>query len=312
MMKDFTTPCLLFLLACGNTDNEDTAQVQEWLSAPLESKSGNCPIIDDSGDLQTITSSDETRNVRFVLPEVLSEDMQVIFFFHGLMPEGSNPTNQMVSGLGLQELADSNNAIIVLPESPVWELMGNRFHLWNIEQGTEGKDVQLYDDLRTCVYEAFPQGNSESINLDKLVSVGFSGGALFNTIILSQRSDTLAASVHISGGADLEVATYTNPFAPFNLPTNDIPVLLFSGGEQDVWPNASFPIVNFTEGTDHLFTQLQQNDFLAVLCKHNSGHTITPRSYTQSIEWLTQHEYGEPSPFETPIEDWEDWCTWSQ
>lgn len=310
MMRNFTTTCLLLLAACG--DKEDTGDAQAWSSAPLTTKSGDCPTIDNSGDLQTFTSSDETRKVRFVLPETPSENMRVIFFFHGLMQEGSNPTNQMVSGLGLQELADSSNSIVILPESPVWELMGSRFHLWNIELGTEEKDVQLFDDLRTCVYEAFPQGNAESIDLDKLVSVGFSGGALFNTIILSQRSETLAASVHISGGADLEVATYTNPFAPFNLPTHDIPVLLFSGGSQDVWPNASFPIVNFTEGTEHLFNQLQQNDFLAVLCKHNSGHTITSRSYLQSIEWLTQHTYGEVSPFASPVEDWTDWCTWSQ
>ena len=310
MMRFFTTGLLITLTACG--DKEDTGNEQPWSSAPLATKSGDCPTIDKSGDLQTVTSSDETRNVRFVLPESPTENMRVVFFFHGLMPEGSNPTNQMVSGLGLQELADSSNSIIILPESPVWELMGNRFHLWSIEQGTEDKDLQLYDDLRTCVYEAYPQGNASSVDLDKLVSVGFSGGALFNTIILSQRSDTLAASVHISGGADLEIATYANPFAPFNIPTNDVPVLLFSGGDQDVWPNASFPIVNFTEGTEHLFSQLQQNDFLAVLCKHNSGHTITPRSYIQSIEWLTEHTYGEPSPYEQPIEDWTDWCTWSQ
>ena len=309
----FTTlfQVLPFIATLGCVEKEDTGTTKAWNSAPLSQKSGTCPVIDASGDIQEFTSNGETRKVRFVLPDTLAENMRLVFFFHGLMPEGSDPTAQMVSGLGLQELSNSHNAIVVLPESPVWELVGNRFHLWNIEQGTEENDVQLYDDLRTCMHEYFPSSTPESIDLDSVVSIGFSGGALFSTILLSQRSDTLAASVHISGGANLEVATYSNLFAPFSPPTDNVPVLLFSGGNQDVWPNSSFPIVNFEEGTDNLFTLLRQNQSLAVLCKHNSGHTITSRSYQQSIEWLTQHTYGEPSPFDSPLDEWTDWCEWS-
>ena len=56
--------------------------------------------------------------------------------------------------------------------------------------------------------------------------MGFSGGALFNTVILSHRADTLAASVQMSGGADIEVATFSNPFSAYLTPVTKVPVFL--------------------------------------------------------------------------------------
>ena len=52
----------------------------------------------------------------------------------------------------------------------------------------------LFDDLRSCV--ASELGG----DLSHLTSFGFSGGALWNALLLMERSDTLASMVSASGG----------------------------------------------------------------------------------------------------------------
>ena len=127
------------------------------------------------------------------------------FFFHGLMPEGSNPSQQMISAPDLQSVANEYNILFILPVSQVWDLVGQRFHLWNIEQGTEVDDLTLYDDLRTCVSEHFDVYNTEQIDLDTMSSIGFSGGAYLPLWCCQTALKRLASVVEMSGGADLQV-----------------------------------------------------------------------------------------------------------
>ncbi len=300
------------LIGCGTKNNDSGTDSQTWSAAPLQALSGTCPVIDDSQGLQSFTSADQERRVRLVVPQDPVDGMRVVFFFHGLVPEGSNPTENTIDGLDLSSLADEFNTVFIVPESSVWELVGQRFHLWSIEQGTEVDDLTMFDDLRTCVANHFDGETNPSVDLDTLISAGFSGGALFNTIVLTQRADTLAAAVQMSGGSDIEVATFSNLFSPYQTPETKVPVFLVSGGTEDVWPNSSFPVVDFSSSTTNLFEQLQNDGHLAVHCKHNSGHTITNRAYSQSIEWMMEHRFGETSPFVEPKSEWDDWCTWGE
>ena len=304
-----TTIWTLLLIGCTNTE-KDTAEIQSWNSAPLARISGTCPTIDGSRALQTFTSNDTERAVQFVLPSDPGKNIKPIFFFHGLMPDGSNPTNQLISGLSLQDIADEYNMLFILPVSPVWELFGQRFHLWDIEQGTEENDLTMYDDLRSCVAEHFDVNNSDQIDLDSLGALGFSGGALFTTVVLSNRADTLASAVELSGGGDLSIPAFANPFAVHTPSSHQVPVFLSSGGSSDVWPDASLVVVNFEEATAHLFDEVQANEQISVLCTHDNGHTITPRGWTQALTWLDVHRFGEESPFVEPETDWNDWCVW--
>ena len=297
---------LLSLLACSEEKSETEAveeSNQSWTSAPLaELSSGECPDMTVSGELVQFLSSGEERNVVTIFPDEQTEDMRVIFFFHGLMPENSNPAKQTASGLQLQSLANSYQSIIILPESPVWELMGQSFHLWDIEDGTYENDLALFDDLRTCV------ANNFSVNLDSLVSAGFSGGSLFNTILLSHRSDTLAAAVEFSGGADLSLPLFENQFAPYSTPTHDVPVLLVSGGEDDIWPDPTFTLVDFTAGTDTLQDNLLADGQVVVRCRHTQGHTITNETFEVGLDWILEHEFGQPSPYASALGDWSADC----
>ena len=291
-------------LACGDKSH-DSAELNQknWLAADLMPlSSGACPNMSSSGDLVSFTSSGESRNVTIVFPDQLTEDMRLVFFFHGLMPENSNPTQQSANALDLQSFANQYNSVIVLPESPIWEMAGQRFHLWNIEDGTYANDVALFDDLRTCIANEF------DVDLDTLVTAAFSGGSLFSTILIKERSDHLAAVVEMSGGADLTVPTFTNTFAPYGSPSHPLPVLLISGGAQDVWPDPGFTLVDFQSATETLYANLKNDNQFAVRCEHNSGHTITTKSFITAVEWLTQHRFNETSPFETGIDDWSDWC----
>jgi len=299
------------LLACSETKT-DTGSIQPWSAAPLSEISGTCPTIDNSRELKTFTSNGTERSVQFVLPTDSTADIQPVFFFHGLMPEGSNPTNQLITGLSLQSVADEYNIAFILPVSEIWELFGQRFHLWKIEQGTEDNDLVVFDDLRTCLAEHFDVYNSDALNMDSLSTLGFSGGALFNTVILSNRSDTLASAVEISGGADLTIPGFSNPFSVHNPASINIPVLLVSGGSSDVWPDATLPVVDFESATGHLFSELQQAGQTSVHCRHNNGHTITPRAWTQTLDWLTDHSVGVDSPYASPQDSWSDWCVWEE
>ena len=301
----------LVLLACSgkssdSASNLESADPQPWAAAPLVGlSSGECPDMSISGETVSFLSSGEARNVTVVFPSTPQPEMRVVFFYHGLLDPGytPNPTGYMANALNFQALADEYNALILLPESRIWSMAGMEFFMWDIEEGTSDADLTLFDDLRTCSAQNF------DVDLDALVSGGFSGGSLFNTVLYSQRADSLAAVVELSGGADVEMPLYENPFAPYDTPDVLPPLLLVSGGSTDIWPDSTFTIVNFETATDTLQQNVVDDNGFVVRCKHDSGHTITNTAFTTAIEWMTQHRFGEASPFASDIDDWSTWCT---
>lgn len=273
-------------------------------TAPLaELSSGDCPDMSASGTT-TFTSSGEEREVTIVVPEAPDGPMRVVFFFHGLMDPGStpHPAEYMVDGLNMQSVADATNTIVIAPVSQTMEMFGFSFFMW--DASLEGdQDLVLYDDLRTCV------ADQHDVDLDKLTAMGFSGGALWTTVVLGHRGDNLAAAVSASGGADVQIPLFENPFSAWTEPASKVPVLLQAGGASDVWPDASLAIVDFVAATDTLQDHLVEAGHYTVRCDHDAGHTITQDGYTASIDWLTSHTYGEPSPWEEAgIGSWDDWC----
>ena len=299
------TPVLfgMMLIGCGEKEGDsgaatdDTAETDGWpyaVAELAELSSGECPDMSATGTTSTFLSSDKDRTVTILYPEAPGAETKVIFFFHGLMDSShGSPSSAFASSFGLQDTADELDAIIILPESNVWELFGFSFYLWDVEDGTFDNDVVLYDDLRTCVYDQFAP------NMDKVFSLGFSGGGLFTTIITSQRGDTLAAAVEMSGGADLDTGFLDGIVAPYATPAASVPVYLTSGGENDVWPSTQLVIVNFEEGTETLAGNLAADGHFVVRCRHDSGHTVTNADYNAAWEWVEAHEYGQPSPYET-------------
>ena len=295
---------LFLLVACAqDPDLFDTASTTAAIKGPpLRSlSSDDCPDFSTSGETTSFISSGEERRATIVIPENIPEPSALVFFFHGLLDSSySNPTDLMSRSLDLQDLADERNAVIILPESKTWELMGMEFFLWQLEDGTISEDLVLYDDLRTCAAENL------SIDLEQVSSIGFSGGALFNTVLISQRGSELAAAVELSGGSDYEIPTFEENMAPYSTPEHAMPVLLVEGGDTDLWPDASFPIVNFKEGTERLEAQLLNDGHHIGRCSHTQGHNITSNTFDLAIEWLSNHTYNVPSPM-TDLSEWDCW-----
>lgn len=313
---------LAALLACGDKDDNgsdtgdagsDDGAADGGASgsgvAPLaDLSSGECPDLDASGT-STFLSYGIERTATILIPDPLPEGpMPVVYFFHGLMDPGSTPqpTEYMASALGLQDLADDEGVVVILPESPTQELLNIQFFLWDIQEDSAA-DLALYDDLRTCVAEQL------DVDLDRFIAWGFSGGALFNTVVLSQRADTLAAAIEMSGGSDVDAYIYDDLIARYQTPAWPLPVLLQSGGANDVWPNTSLVIVDFQSATDTLEGQLAADGSVVVRCSHNSGHTVTNKGLDLAIEWALGHSFGQPSPWASDgLGSDDDWCVLHQ
>lgn len=288
----------------GGADTGDTADQgpQPADLAPLSSKS--CPDFSAPGT-STFTSSGEERQVTVLFPEERPADMPVYFFFHGVDDPSrtDNPGGYTADALGLQAVADDTQSIWVVPDAPVQNILGiMNVYLWDLAMETD-HDLVLYDDLRTCVAQEF------SADLHQVVAMGFSGGALFTTVVTVHRADTLATAVELSGGADIEAPGYESLLSAYSTPATSLPVLLTTGGETDVWPDPSFAIVDFEAASDTLQTQLTADGHFTVRCKDDNGHTITRKDWNLGLEWAQSHRFGEPSPYETDgLGNDDDWC----
>lgn len=302
-----------FSLACApatdGSDEDDEGAVDDTGSggddgggsgpqpAPLATVSGSCPDLSTS-TTTTFESSGEEREVTVVVPEDPNGTMGVVFFFHGLMDPGQtpHPAEYIADALDMQDVADAHNSVIVLPVSQTMSMAGISFFMWDANlEGDE--DLVLFDDLRTCVAE------QHDVDLKRLSTVGFSGGALWNTVMVVNRADTLSSAVEWSGGSDYTIPLFEGLWSEWSPPDVQVPVMLGAGGTTDVWPDASFPIVNFLEGTDRLELQLVDAGHTTVRCDHDQGHTITYSGWNAAIDWVTGHVYGEASPWADDLGD---------
>jgi len=190
----------------------------------------------------------------------------------------------------------------VLPESPVMSIAGFSFYMWTVNE-YESADITLFDDLRTCAHQQL------EIDLTRLHALGFSGGALFTTVVARDRGDTLASIIELSGGSDLTIPTFSELFSEYDTPAYQMPALLVSGGASDVWPDATFTLVDFPAATDNLESQLLADGHYVVRCDHGQGHTVTNDTINVAWSWVEAHQYGVASPYiDSGIDDFGSWC----
>ena len=178
--------------------------------------------------------------------------------------------------------------------------------MWEVF-GDDDEDLILFDDLISCAESQL------AIDPYEVSILGFSGGALFTTVLTSHRSDALSSVISISGGSNVESPLLPDKIiSEYSTPAYEVPALLISGGENDTWPEG-MRIVDFEAATNTFEGQLIADDHYVVRCKHNRGHTATQTSLIAAKEWVSRHRFGEPSPFiETGIGDWDSWCVASE
>ncbi len=282
----------------GETGGGDTLPQPADLA---ELSSGACPDMSVT-NTSSFQSSGMDRTVTVVVPSTPSEDMPVVFFFHGLLDTSVEPTSYHADALALQNEADSKGAIFILPQSRTMTEFGFTFYMWQVMDEDE-LDLVLYDDLRSCVAQ------EQTVDLRRISAMGFSGGALFTTVLARERGDTLATMVEMSGGSDIEFSLASeDPIAVYETPANIMPSLIFSGGDNDGWPDG-FIMVNFQDATDNLEAHLVENGHYTWHCRHDMGHTITMPEWSLAKSWALSHAYGEDSPYlGGSIDDYADWC----
>ncbi len=292
-------PTVLLLLACTQEiDTHGTAAL-----APLSDD--ECPDLTKSGT-STFRSSGEDRQVTVVLPTSPKPGMSVNVYFHGTAfpTDTSTPAADIAARYGVQVRADATNTVWLMPDARVQTLLDTVVaYLWDVMAQDEA-DVVLFDDLRTCAAENL------DVDLTRLSAVGFSAGALWTTVLIGQRADTLAGDVELSGGSDAVVPGLDHPFAPYTTPVTSLPVLMTTGAEgQDVWPTPELVMVDFNAATGTLQGKLLADGHFTVRCRDDEGHVEDDRDWEFATAWTAAQQFGQPSPYETEgLGSEADWC----
>ena len=274
----------------GINDSGSSSSTGPTLRPPGEPSDGACPAMNETGT-EIFSSGGQDRTVTMVVPDQISNGMPLVYFFHGLLDPGSIPipTSYIASGLRLQSLANELGVVFALPQSGTMARLGFQFYLWDLENAA-GADIQLYDDLRACAHQQL------GIDLRRVHAIGNSGGALFTTVLVGSRSDTLASIVELSGGSDIDMLTFDAPWSAYRTPDVAVPSLLVTGGETDEWPGGGMTLIDFDASTRGLARQLSNDGHYVVLCEHQLGHTVPPNGMTAAKVWVDSHVFGAPSP----------------
>lgn len=242
-------------------------------SAPLaEPTAGSCPAFAD--DVVDFTSNGEAREALILTPDGgVTAESGIVFAWYGT----GGSASWMASAMGLQSVADDTGHVVVVPEA-----MPSNILEWEFR--TDGaNDLAFYDDLRTCVTRTY------GTDRDKVFTTGFSAGALWSSYLVVHRGDTLAGAVIYSGGTD--------PIFLYEPPDGPVPVALVSGGTGDTWGVPGLFEVEFEMTTENMRDSLLADGHTVVRCQHERGHTLPPEWRDLLIPWITDHAYGQTSPY---------------
>lgn len=185
------------------------------------------------------------RNFHIYKPTDVSTPRPVVFGWHG----AGEDTNAILLTYGLQDLASTSTgpgpAIVILPDdintttSTEPDLVYDWAHYdtdvttadngpssnLNLAASSTNPDLIFFDDILRCVHEAY------TVDLDRVYSMGHSGGAFFTDVLLMHRSNRLAAIYSGSGG----IPSAGGPGAPgyttstYSTPAYDRPALIEFG-----------------------------------------------------------------------------------
>ena len=236
-----------------------------------------CPTV-VAGLNMDFPSGREPRSFELVLPTTPpAEPMPLVFAFHGL----GGDIASMLDGAELRALADARGVALVVPQgtdfggSPGWDA---------INADPYNKDIQLFDDLYTCVTAQHP------IDLDRVYVTGMSNGGLLSGALLARRADRLAAVAPMSGGV---ITTWPDDAA-------QVPLLAIWGGEADVAFEQDFNALS-----TQMIAEAVGRGHFTVGCNHGLGHELRASFWPWTFDFLLAHTRGlSSSPLSgTPLPD---------
>ncbi len=260
---------------------------------PASYSMGACPTLEAGAN--AFSSFDTPRDVTVTLPSQ-PEGAGVLFLWHGFGDSGPG----FSTAIGAASVSEAHNVITVSAQAIVDPLeteklkpfagvaaaMGPMPPTWSIIDGPE-LDMTLFDDLLACVDEQY------GIDRTRVYTMGFSQGALWSTLLVLERSNTLAAALLWSGGLGWSGGLVEVVRFDYATPERPIPVLAASGGATDLWPNAQLTLVNFTEGTKDLVEALRADGHAAAHCDHGLGHTVPVGGMGWGLDFMFAHSWSE-------------------
>ncbi|MBX2804096.1 MAG: hypothetical protein KTR31_40845 [Myxococcales bacterium] len=260
----------LFFAACSPPPSQSTPALE-------------CPDMNEAGAIEFEVDT-MRRKVLVHLPDEPVDSMPVIVFFHGHNGSAENVSART----DLARIAQQHSAITVAPDS------ADRFgDTWDARTG--GRDLALFDDLVDCLVQEL-DADPAAIHVG-----GFSGGAVFATYLVMERSERLASATLFSGGLD-------DDELPYRTPSHKIPALVGWGGSDDVGVYKGRDIL--FEEMGRLFGQLLRlDDHLVVTCNYGGGHRLPGAAADILESWALPHRVGRPSPHEDGLVDLPDYCT---
>jgi len=270
----------LLLLACGSSDPTDTSDVADTGAptdplggtAPLaEVSAGACPEGFAAGGAIALTSNGKAREVEVIVPASGASGAPVVFVWHPL----GGSAQDMIRWLRLRAWADEVGAVVVVPDA-----LSTNLYEWGFF-GDPTDDLTLYDDLRTCLVQEL------AVDPGRFSATGMSAGALWTTYLGMHRGETLATILPFSGGTPEGIMTYESPASP-------MPVLLFHGGEDDIYAGG---LVDFYDATFAFADSLVADGHFVVMCDHGMGHTLPYEAGDAMTQWLPGQIFAEPSAF---------------
>lgn len=275
------------LVSVGCGEAEESLMDEGPQPAPVVTPSGTCPDLSAPGR-KTMMSAGQERDLAVYFPKDRPAGMPVLFAWHGISDTSLDPIEQMTTGFGLDDLAEQRGAVIVVPQAFPVSILGLNIALFSILNDGDA-DLALFDDMRACLKTEL------DVDLTRVSSWGHSGGGLFTSRLVFDRSDTLAAAVPASAGSDITVPL-AGERLEYTSPAHRVPTLLITGGEDDVWPDG-MAIIDFEDATDSMQDGLVNDGHFVARCRHDLGHLTLPSWYWPLVlDWAFEHEFGRPSP----------------
>lgn len=280
------------IVGCGTEPGPGAAEPADL--APLPE--AGCPDMGASVDTE-VTIAGNVRSFTLRVPQNPKEGMGLLYAFHGLTEPSFQPVQQIDQAFDMQRVADTYNVAIVIPEALEFDLFAFPVLLWSIldNEGT-AEDLALFDGLRSCLADR----HSDIVDLGRVYTWGHSGGGLWSSLLVMERSDVLAAAAISAGGVDVEIPLI-GEVLPYQTPAKQTPTLIVDGGDGDLWPNELLTLIDFAAISDNLESSLVADGHTVVHCRHEFGHGPGPGFpswyWDFTLEWLDGHRFGEPSPW---------------
>jgi hypothetical protein len=217
---------------------------------------GACPML-EPGYVTGFTSQGRARELALVVPTDYDDARiyPLVFMWYHL----SGDAMSFVDTLGAQAIADSAQAILVVPQAT-----GDFEFVWPdtpLDVGQSAVDLGLFDDALACLSAQY------SVNPSCVSSLGVSAGGLWTAYLGQQRGQYLASNLVVSGGYPTEFGSAWWSWTPS---PHKFASLVIWGGPSDQLG------IDFHAASTNYITHVRGDGHFVLECEHTGGHGLPP------------------------------------